>query len=346
MDIRTLSSVKVNYNLDVNFKIENYTIRYANRVEDYSDTRRIYYTSESPQSLESNYRIRYESSADNDSLDYKIRYEAFAELFNYSENYRISYENESLEAQSLRYRVRYESEGLAINTVKKIYRVFFESDGVTNKDSSYRIKYTTEKPLNYSLDYSIKYQVSRNKLVQLSYTLLKNQNTTDLVVGIYYAKEYDYKIDYMLFNNLPSSSMYEIEEGKNNDRYYMYTGSDLNYIDYDFSNYYHTFTRHSYMIIKDVDVDKAISLDLYETKYTSQVMNEARSYLFDIQPINWVQTSLTINGTNYTSYNNTYINDRVYLNYTEKELEVEITKDSSVCCYGSNIKGGNNSCSP
>lgn len=346
MNIKGWIATKTNFGLDIQLYSQAYKIRYDVFIEDYTQEFKIAYTSESLLTLNNNYRIVYQSTVDNDVMNFKIRYTTFEELNDESLNFRIVYQSEVMASLSSVYKVKYESEGVESFENRKIFRIYYESDSVSTIDIDRTIKFESESSESYDLNFKVKYTSEKPKDIVISSTLLKDiENRSYLLVGVY-SKTTDTPYNYLVVNNLPSILCYDFETSKLPEKVLSFDDNTFNNVDTHIRSEYNSYIFRKYYLIKDVTDFNASSVDIYTTKDNPVLQNEAKSYLFNIQT-GYEPLDLEVEGINFKEKNSTEVKDYKSLNFTNKEISIELLQSSETCCFGASINNkGNNNCTP
>lgn len=214
MNFNIFKKNSLGFALNISEEELNFKIRYATFVENYSIPYKIVFSSESSEFQSKTYKIRYESSREDDDLLFKIRYEANVVLEDYSNTYRVRYESESMSNSFLNFRVRFETEGLETYEGKKIYRIFYENESVSSASLNFKIRYQVEASQLISQEYKIVYESEQSQQVMTTRTLLKDSNgKVHLLIGVY-SKEENFEIHYGIVHNIPSKLFLEYEVSK------------------------------------------------------------------------------------------------------------------------------------
>lgn len=365
--------------------IQSYTINFTSGIDNIVKAYTIKYTSVFLEEEVDRYSFYNTYQYDDTVVRYRIRYNSGREVLNYTSRYTIKYSSQNIRAYTVPYKIVFHSEVIPTNVVtpytikytseylieqkvnyyirystigvestqhRKRYNITYTTNSLGEFSTTYKIKFTRATFYENSTKYVIRYNTEGSKKVLTRASVLTNNNgINDLLLEIKGLEEEN--IDNYLFvlSNLPKYQLVEFV-----------TGEELPYITY--YPYYelqnnavfteenlNAYTILGYLLIKNIDINNPISVDIYDSTEDYMSINRAKSYFFSTEDNAFTPITQIIGIESYVSKNmSSYHYDYNYLNFTEVKVDTRFNIASN-CCFSKKITrpgevSGGGACSP
>lgn len=317
-------------------KITRYIIRYSSgrSIEDVNTVYRIRYVSDNP--------IEYKTA-------YRVIYSSEVRLQDGIQPYKLVYTSWGLSENRSTYTIRYDSVGVGDLEHRKRWNIKYTSQSLGDFSTTYKIKYTASVFYDNTVRYMIRYSTQGSeKILTRAALIRKTDNTYDCLFQVRGTVEQQMDSYFYVLSNMPKYQHVE------------YTiGESLPYVDY--IKYYEVddifdapdngrYEVKGYLILKNVDPNNSLSLDVYETD-TYKRANRAKSYFFGLDQTDWESVNIDFKDFTITSINfSTDRYDYNYLNFVDTQI-TPVFNPGDTCCFSRKIlppgsPNINSGCSP
>lgn len=321
--------------------VTSYVIRYLSgrELQDYTEFYRIRYTVLNTRNYSNNYKIRYDSEVVKaDKID----------------RYSIKYTTDNLIDNNIRYSVKYTTIGLESEQHRRRYSIKYMSQNLGEYVQTFKIKYSTSVFYEDGLTYRIRYTSEASEEILVRAALLKrsDENIYDALFEVKGIENHALDNYLTVASNMPKYQLVEFLPIYDLPYMSYHDNTELLQNDVFIPHNLESYRNLGYILLKDVNIDNPISIDLYSIDRDYEKVNKAKSYFFDLngtdvfiptsQSIGTIQYQLSNTNSHYYSYNN--------LNFTKIYVEPRFNIASN-CCFSQKIlppgqSGGGGACSP
>ena len=266
--------------------------------------------------------------------------------------YAVKYISRQLKPKIIPYTLRYSSTATKTENHKQRYTVSYNNNYVKDKSIKYTVKYTTSYFYENSIKYTVLYNSISADIIKNKVVLLKQKNE-EIYDALFQIVGINTNIDdyLIVMNNMPKYQLVEYVTGNNLEYVRYFSEQDLEGLLL-FPTVSGTYNILGYILLKDVNINNPIGLDLYNIENDYEKMNTAKSYFFNIEePSSFQPINIELENTEYEKYNSfSYHYSYDYLNFVTVSV-TPIFNLGNNCCFSKEIgqpnqSGGGGVCSP
>lgn len=332
--------LKIKFSLKSKEHSKQYEIHYGRTTTESSTDWDIFYRVQPIVSNNIQYSVSYTRYEGELNKNYDIRYVRGRPLIEKSKRFKIKYTVKGLEDNNKEYLIGYNRyEPQPIKDRKLFFDVFYNVTGLEEYNTDYLIRYTTEPLTITNKDYTISYTRSEPQPLLSSPLLLRREDgEVDLVFRI--TKQSDLSVNDILFvfSNLPRFELVEIDEleNKTNPHISLYKHGSTEYNTFE-TLFNSTGQSLVYVLIKNVEENNAVSLDLYNKLDGYKKLNEQDSYFFTLTADSFIDNNFSISNTNYVATNNVHSEYKYeYLNFVQVTA-TPMFRIAADCCFSRKV---------
>lgn len=350
MELQLLKSNSVSFNIQkASIKhVDTYTDRFVAGTTDKINSYTIRYLTTAPDELKSQYLIRFNSRYSDTVQEYKIRFNANRETREYVTRYTIRFDTVTVQPRIDPYYIRFNSHGTQTSQHRARYRIKFLSSNYETHVQTYRVRFNTQPGFEYNTQYTIKFNSYNGEQALTDQALLMSEHgRVDAIFKVHTAGKSVSELLFV-FNN---PGKYNLVEYSANKPYIQFISTS----DPEYEKYKHIFEEKEYnlhselglFILKNIDEENHIALDIYDKNNNYKQLNISKSYFFSLEDSDFIDTTILVDKYTYTKYNKAYnkYNEK-YLNFIEASV-VPVFRIGADCCFSRKITKTNYTyCSP
>lgn len=317
---------------------QNYNFNFGSNIGTYGQSYSLKYTSINTSLITTPYTINFTSTTKDTIQGYSIKFVANVVPTTNTQTYKLTYNSLYGVTTNLTYNLAFTSEGLTTQNNRTIYRLRYSSEPISVVSTTYKMKYLSQTTDLNSTNYTLAFNSYSIPSVRLIPVLLRNtENKSDIVFGIYATSEIDFADTLMVLSNMPKYQLVEYKTSVTLPYVIYYPKEDIYDLGLELDGrsiaeplYY----CQGYIVLKDVNEDNPVSMDMYSISNGYIQLNTKRSFFFDLSSTAFEDLSgVAIDSDDYLSKNqiSDYFNSD-YLNYAVTEL-TPMFKLSDSCCF-------------